>query len=152
MESRKTTTISFRIDDELKNLLSNTAKKENKTITVKAKEALTEYLKLNTVRGYVKEVDVEIKKIDIDVMGKISRWKGAFDVEYIGIMENQKLLFDHHQKLRELTYQIESMMRKEEKKETPEPIKNERFGIKLFLFSVAIIVCNALITALIIKL
>lgn len=156
MESKKTTTISFRIDDELKSLLSNAAERENKTITVKAKEALIEYLKISPTRGMVKNTNLEITKLDLDIMGKIKKWKGAFDTEYTGIMANQKFLSDYHQKIRELTYQLESMTPKDDKKEilepTPEPIKNERIGIKLFLFSAAIIVCNALITALIIKL
>lgn len=156
MESRKTTTISFRIDDELKNLLSNAAERENKTITVKAKEALIEYLKISPTRGMVKNTNLEITKLDLDITLKLKKWKGAFDTEYIGIMANQKLLSDYHQKIRELIYQFESITKKADKKEIPEPtqepVKNERLGIKLFLFSAAIIVCNALITALIIKL
>jgi len=141
MESKKTTTISFRIDDELKNLLSDAAKRENKTITVKAKEALTEYLKISPVQGMVKNTNLEIHKIDLDISGKIQKWKGAFDTEYIGIMENQKLLSEYHQKIISLKNEIE-LNQKQEKK----------IGAKLFLFSVAIIICNALITALILKL
>lgn len=141
MESRKTTTISFRIDDELKNLLSNAAERENKTITVKAKEALIEYLKISPTRGMVQNTNLEITKIDLDIAGKIQKWKGAFDTEYIGIMENQKLLSDYHQKIINLKNEIE-LKQKQDKK----------IGTKLFLFSVAIIACNALITALILKL
>lgn len=141
MESKKTTTISFRIDDELKNLLSDTAERENKTITVKAKEALIEYLKISPSRGMVKKTNLEIYQIDLDVMAKMKKWKGAFDTEYLGIMENQKLLSAYHEKIITLTNQIESKQNQQ-----------KRIGIKLFLFSVAIIACNALITALIIKL
>jgi predicted DNA-binding protein len=141
MESKKTTTISFRIDDKLKNLLSNLAERENKTITVKAKEALIEYLKTSQAQGIVKNTNLEMHKMDLDIMGKVNKWKGAFDTEYIGIIENQKLLSDYHQKIINLANQIESKHNQKEKS-----------GIKLFLFSVAIIACNALITALIIKL
>lgn len=138
MESKKTTTISFRIDDQLKNLLSDAAEKENKTITVKAKEALIEYLKISPTRGMVKNTNLEIQKIDLDITGKIKKWKGAFDTEYISIIENQKLLSEYHQKIINLTNQIELNQSQQ-----------KNIGTKLFLFSLAIIACNALITALI---
>lgn len=140
MESKKTTTISFRIDDELKNLLSDAAAQENKTITVKAKEALIEYLKISPTRGMVKNTNLEIQKVDLDITGKIKKWKGAFDTEYIGIIENQKLLSEYHQKIINLTNQIELNQSQQ-----------KNIGTKLFLFSLAIIACNALITALILK-
>jgi hypothetical protein len=140
MESKKTTTISFRIDDELKNLLSDAAAQENKTITVKAKEALIEYLKISPTRGMVKNTNLEIQKIDLDITGKIKKWKGAFDTEYIGIIENQKLLSEYHQKIINLTNKIELNQSQQ-----------KNIGTKLFLFSLAIIACNALITALMLK-
>lgn len=140
MESRKTTTISFRIDDDLKKDLADAAERENKTITVKAKEALTEYLKISPIRGMVKDTNLETHKIDLDVMGKIKKWKGAFDTEYIGIIENQKLLSEYHQKIINLTNELELKKNKQNK-----------IGIKLFLFSIGIITCNAIITAIIIK-
>lgn len=143
MESRKTTTISFRIDDELKKKLLDASERENKTITVKAKEALTEYLEINPIRGMIKNTNLEIHKTDLDITGKIKKWKGAFDTEYIGILENQKLLDNYHQKIKQLTEQIES---KTTKPINPNIKPTENLTIKLCLFSLGIIAINSLIT------
>lgn len=135
MESRKTTTITFRIDDSLKQKLSQVAERENKTITVKAKEALTEYLEINPVRGMVKETNLEVYKLDLDIDSKLKKWKGAFDTEYLGILENQKLLNEYHSKIKQLTNDIEK-------------IKNNGIGFKLTYFAIAIIFFNFLLTGL----
>lgn len=136
MESRKTTTISFRIDDELKKKLLDASERENKTITVKAKEALTEYLEINPINGMIKNTSLEIHKTDLDISGKIKKWKGAFDTEYIGILENQKLLNEYHQKIKQLTNEIENTKIK----------PTENLTVKLCLFSFGIIAINSLIT------
>ncbi|UMU89336.1 CopG family ribbon-helix-helix protein [Klebsiella pneumoniae] len=136
MESRKTTTISFRIDDELKKKLLDASERENKTITVKAKEALTEYLEINPINGMIKNTSLEIHKTDLDISGKIKKWKGAFDTEYIGILENQKLLNEYHQKIKQLTNEIENTKIK----------PTENLTVKLCLFSLGIIAINSLIT------
>lgn len=133
MESRKTTTITFRIDDSLKQKLSQVAERENKTITVKAKEALTEYLEINPARGIVKETNLEIYKLDLDIISKMKKWKGVFDTEYIGILENQKLLNDYHLKIKDSMNDIEK-------------IKNNGIGFKLTYFAIGIIFFNFLLT------
>lgn len=46
-ESKKTTTVSFRIEDDLKDKLQIIAERENKTITNKAREILAESLHLS---------------------------------------------------------------------------------------------------------
>ncbi|MEX9876186.1 CopG family ribbon-helix-helix protein [Providencia manganoxydans] len=137
MESRKTTTISFRIDDELKKKLSDVAKRENKTITVKAKEALTEYLEINPINGMIKNTSLEIHKTDLDITGKIQKWKGAFDTEYLGVMENQKLLNEYHQKIKQLTNEIENHQN-----------KSNGIGFKLAYFSIGIVFFNFILTGL----
>jgi len=89
----------------------------------------------------VKNTNLEIYKMDLDISEKIKKWKGAFDTEYLGIIENQKLLSEYHQKIISLKNEIELKQNQQKK-----------IGTKLFLFSVLIIACNALITALILKL
>ncbi|ECG2670379.1 hypothetical protein EVU52_26580 [Salmonella enterica subsp. enterica serovar Takoradi] len=74
MNSRKTTTLSFRIDDELKNELTKLAERENKTITNKAKEVLIETLKLKPAKTMTDEVRENIVWIDEELKKKIKAW------------------------------------------------------------------------------
>lgn len=74
MNSRKTTTLSFRIDDELKNELTKLAERENKTITNKAKEVLIETLKLKPAKTMTDEVRENIVWIDEELKKKIKTW------------------------------------------------------------------------------
>ncbi|ENG9484874.1 hypothetical protein ABXQ19_004566, partial [Escherichia coli] len=119
-----------------KKKLLDASERENKTITVKAKEALTEYLEINPINGMIKNTSLEIHKTDLDISGKIKKWKGAFDTEYIGILENQKLLNEYHQKIKQLTNEIENTKIK----------PTENLTVKLCLFSLGIIAINSLIT------
>lgn len=74
MNSRKTTTLSFRIDDELKNELTKLAERENKTITNKAKEVLIETMKLKPAQSMTDEVRENIRWIDDELKKKIKAW------------------------------------------------------------------------------
>ncbi|HCT3785956.1 TPA: hypothetical protein OTT33_003693 [Proteus mirabilis] len=74
MNSRKTTTLSFRIDDELKNELTKLAERENKTITNKAKEVLIETLRLKPAKTMTDEVRENIVWIDEELKKKIKAW------------------------------------------------------------------------------
>ncbi|EEU9561261.1 hypothetical protein FXI36_24625 [Escherichia coli] len=71
---RKTTTLSFRIDDELKNELTKLAERENKTITNKAKEVLIEALNLKPAKKLSDEIRENIQSIDTDLKGKLKNW------------------------------------------------------------------------------
>lgn len=156
MESRKTTTITFRIDDSLKQKLSQVAERENKTITVKVKEALTEYLEINPVRGFAREVNSEIQKINIDVEEKMRKWKNSFDSGYINILENQKLLSEYHKSMMEMITDVKNNQSEYHKKAMEhfskyqdKPVeRNSGMGFKLTYFAIAIIFFNFMLTGL----
>jgi len=63
-ESKKTTTVSFRIEDDLKEKLLSIAEQENKTITNKARELLTESLNVLPQKTLIENLRQDISHID----------------------------------------------------------------------------------------
>ncbi|MEX5402572.1 hypothetical protein WCD96_19110, partial [Proteus mirabilis] len=63
-ESKKTTTVSFRIEDDLKDKLQIIAERENKTITNKARELLAESLHLSPRKTLTERLQDDVTRID----------------------------------------------------------------------------------------
>lgn len=102
MNSRKTTTLSFRIDDELKNELTKLAERENKTITNKAKEVLIETLKLKPAKTMTDEVKENIGWIDEELKKKIKAWDMEIQSQLNTFKLNRDLLNDFRNSASEL--------------------------------------------------
>lgn len=140
MNSRKTTTLSFRIDDELKNELTKLAERENKTITNKAKEVLIETMKLKPAQSMTDEVRENIRWIDEELKKKIKAW----DMEIQSQLNIFKLNRDLLNEYRIQYLDTQEQLRKEKENQTQEKGKN-RNQFLIFLF---LVLCSNVISAL----
>ena len=107
MNSRKTTTLSFRIDDELKNELTKLAERENKTITNKAKEILIETMKLKPAQSMTDEVRENIRWIDDELKKKIKAWDMEIQSQLNLFKLNRDLLNEYRNQYLDTRTQLE---------------------------------------------
>lgn len=107
MNSRKTTTLSFRIDDELKNELTKLAERENKTITNKAKEVLIETMKLKPAQSMTDEVRENIRWIDEELKKKIKAWDMEIQSQLNLFKLNRDLLNQYRNQYLDMQTQLE---------------------------------------------
>lgn len=107
MNSRKTTTLSFRIDDELKNELTKLAERENKTITNKAKEVLIETMKLKPAQSMTDEVRENIRWIDDELKKKIKAWDMEIQSQLNLFKLNRDLLNQYRNQYLDMQTQLE---------------------------------------------
>lgn len=107
MNSRKTTTLSFRIDDELKNELTKLAERENKTITNKAKEVLIEALNLKPAKNLSDEIRENIDLIDTDLKGKLKSWDMEIQSQLNTFKLNRDLLNEYRNQYLDTRTQLE---------------------------------------------
>lgn len=107
MNSRKTTTLSFRIDDELKNELTKLAERENKTITNKAKEVLIEALNLKPAKKLSDEIRENIQSIDTDLKGKLKNWDMEIQSQLNLFKLNRDLLNQYRNQYLDMRTQLE---------------------------------------------
>lgn len=107
MNSRKTTTLSFRIDDELKNELTKLAERENKTITNKAKEVLIETMKLKPAQSMTDEVRENIRWIDDELKKKIKAWDMEIQSQLNLFKLNRDLLNQYRNQYLDMRTQLE---------------------------------------------
>ncbi|EJD6049413.1 hypothetical protein M0I35_RS20435 [Providencia rettgeri] len=134
MNSRKTTTLSFRIDDELKNELTKLAERENKTITNKAKEVLIEALKLKPAKSMTDEVRENIGWIDEELKKKIKAW----DIEIQSQLNTFKLNRDLLNEFKDSAYELRKNLIQEKGKS-----RNQ------FLIFLAVTLCSNAMVALV---
>lgn len=106
MTSRKTTTLSFRIDDELKNELTKLAERENKTITNKAKEVLIEALNLKPAKNLSDEIRENIQSIDTDLKGKLKNWDMEIQSQLNSFKLNRDLLNEYRNQYLDMRAQL----------------------------------------------
>lgn len=141
MNSRKTTTLSFRIDDELKNELTKLAERENKTITNKAKEVLIKTMKLKPAQSMTDEVRENIRWIDDELKKKIKAW----DMEIQSQLNIFKLNRDLLNEYRIQYLDTQEQLRKEKENLIQEKGKS-RNQFLIFLF---LVLCSNAISALV---
>lgn len=134
MNSRKTTTLSFRIDDELKNELTKLAERENKTITNKAKEVLIETMKLKPAQSMTDEVRENIRWIDDELKKKIKAW----DMEIQSQLNTFKLNRDLLNEFKDSAYELRKNLIQEKGKN-----RNQ------FLIFLAVTLCSNAMVALV---
>lgn len=134
MNGRKTTTLSFRIDDELKNELTKLAERENKTITNKAKEVLIETMKLKPAQSMTDEVRENIRWIDDELKKKIKAW----DMEIQSQLNTFKLNRDLLNEFKDSAYELRKNLIQEKGKN-----RNQ------FLIFLAVTLCGNAMVALV---
>lgn len=92
MKSKKTTTITFRIEEALKKQLEQMAEIEDKTITDKAKGLIIEGLNLKPQKTFTDEVKNNVSQIDKDLNALNNKLTEAVNVQDKVLKNNGDLL------------------------------------------------------------
>jgi len=93
-ESKKTTTVSFRIEDDLKEKLLRIAERENKTLTNKARELLAEALNLSPRKTLTENLQDEVNRLDRDLRLNLAKWNMEVSRQLSTFNANRSLIND----------------------------------------------------------
>ena len=140
-ESKKTTTVSFRIEDDLKEKLLSIAEQENKTITNKARELLTESLNLSPQKTLIENLRQDISHIDQELQTSLSKWNREVSRQLSTFNASQRLMNDFSDGYQRLRQELEA--------ETPRHQKTQQQMTRwTIVFFLTVLLSNALIITL----
>lgn len=106
-ESKKTTTLSFRIEDDLKEKLNQIAVRENKTLTNKARELLAQSLNLSPRKTMTENVLEEVRSIDRELHLNLSKWNMELTRQLSTVNAGTVLLNDYERQNKRLRSELE---------------------------------------------
>ncbi|MDC9782985.1 hypothetical protein, partial [Proteus mirabilis] len=106
-ESKKTTTVSFRIEDDLKDKLQIIAERENKTITNKAREILAESLHLSPRKTLTERLQDDVTRIDQELRHNLRKWNLEVNHQLSTLNASQKLLNDFSERYSHLRQELD---------------------------------------------
>lgn len=141
-ESKKTTTVSFRIEDDLKDKLQIIAERENKTITNKARELLAESLHLSPRKTLTERLQDDVTRIDQELRHNLRKWNLEVNHQLSTLNASQKLLNDFSERYSHLRQELDDEKKRHQKTQQ----KMTRWTITFFL---TVLLSNALIITLI---
>lgn len=110
MEKRKTVSISFRIDEEIKAEIEKIAKYENKTLANKAREILLYGASIRPHKLNTETIKNDIKRIDIELKGKLENWGLAIDSQLKAFKSNREFLSENRLLIEDLKKQNEKLI------------------------------------------
>lgn len=144
-ESKKSTTLSFRIEDDLKEKLSQLAERENKTLTNKARELLAQALSLSPRKTLTENILDDVRRIDRELRINLTKWDMELSRQLSTVSTGKHLLSEYEAQIRRLSAELE-----EEKARTQRTERSMvRWTAAFFLTALA---GNALVIALIVYL
>lgn len=107
VESKKTTTLSFRIEDDLKEKLSQLAERENKTLTNKARELLAHSLNLAPRKTLTEELINDVRRIDRELNLNLTKWNMEINRQLSTVSMGKMLLNDYETQIKRLSTELE---------------------------------------------
>lgn len=140
-ESKKTTTVSFRIEDDLKEKLLRIAERENKTLTNKARELLAEALNLSPRKTLMENMRNDISHIDQELRASLSKWNMEVNRQLSTFNASKSLMNDFSDGYQRLRQELEAETKRHQKTQR----KMTRWTIVFFL---TVLLSNALIITL----
>lgn len=140
-ESKKTTTVSFRIEDDLKDKLQIIAERENKTITNKARELLAESLHLSPRKTLTERLQDDVTRIDQELRHNLRKWNLEVNHQLSTLSASQKLLNDFSERYSHLRKELDNEKKQHQKTQK----KMTRWTIAFFLTA---LLSNVMISAL----
>lgn len=105
-ESKKTTTLSFRIEDDIKEKLNQIAERENKTLTNKARELLAQSLNLSPRKTLTENVLEEVRSIDRELHLNLSKWNMELTRQLSTVNAGKSLLNDYERQTQRLRSEL----------------------------------------------
>jgi len=106
-ESKKSTTLSFRIEDDLKEKLSQIAERENKTLTNKARELLAQALSLSPRKTLTENILDDVRRIDTELRMKLTTWNLELTRQMSTVSEGKHLLDKYETEIKRLNSELE---------------------------------------------
>lgn len=144
-ESKKSTTLSFRIEDDLKEKLSQIAERENKTLTNKARELLAQALSLSPRKTLTENILDDVRCIDRELRINLTKWDMELSRQLSTVSTGKHLLSEYEAQIRRLSAELE-----EEKAKTRRTQRSMvRWTAAFFLTALA---GNAVVIALLVYL
>jgi len=140
-ESKKTTTVSFRIEDDLKGKLLSIAERENKTLTNKARELLAESLSLSPRKTLTENLRDDVSRLDQELRMNLSRWSMEVNCQLSTFNTSKSLLNDFSDGYQRLRQELEAETKRHQKTQR----KMTSWTIVFFL---TVLLSNALVIAL----
>ncbi|KLN95593.1 hypothetical protein [Moellerella wisconsensis] len=142
-ESKKTTTVSFRIEDDLKEKLLRIAERENKTLTNKARELLAEALNLSPRKTLTENLQDEVNRLDRDLRLNLAKWNMEVSRQLSTFNANRSLINDLSEESQRLRQELND--------ETKQHQKTQRKITQwTMVFFLTVLLSNALVIALLI--
>ncbi len=142
-ESKKTTTVSFRIEDDLKEKLLSIAERENKTLTNKARELLAEALNLSPRKTLTENLQDEVNRLDRDLRLNLAKWNMEVRRQLSTFNANRSLINDLSEESQRLRQELDDETKRHQKTQR----KMTRWTMVFFL---TVLLSNALVIALLI--
>jgi len=142
-ESKKTTTVSFRIEDDLKEKLLRIAERENKTLTNKARELLAEALNLSPRKTLTENLQDEVNHLDRDLRLNLAKWNMEVSRQLSTFNANRSLINDLSEESQRLRQELDDETKRHQKTQR----KMTRWTMVFFL---TVLLSNALVIALLI--
>lgn len=142
-ESKKTTTVSFRIEDDLKEKLLSIAERENKTLTNKARELLAEALNLSPRKTLTENLQDEVNRLDRDLRLNLAKWNMEVSRQLSTFNANRCLINDLSEESQRLRQELDDETKRHQKTQR----KITRWTMVFFL---TVLLSNALVIALLI--
>lgn len=143
MESKKTTTLSFRIEDDLKEKLLRIAERENKTLTNKARELLAEALNLSPRKTLTENLQDEVNRLDRDLRLNLAKWNMEVSRQLSTFNANRSLINNLSEESQRLRQELDDETKRHQKTQR----KMTRWTMFFFL---TVLLSNALVIALLI--
>ena len=106
-ESKKSTTLSFRIEDDLKEKLSQIAERENKTLTNKARELLAQALSLSPRKTLTENILDDVRRIDRELRINLTKWDIELSRQLSTVSTGKHLLNEYEAQIRRLSAELE---------------------------------------------
>lgn len=142
-ESKKTTTVSFRIEDDLKEKLLRIAERENKTLTNKARELLAEAINLSPRKTLTENLQDEVNRLDRDLRLNLAKWNMEVSRQLSTFNANRSLINDLSEESQRLRQELDDETKRHQKTQR----KMTRWTMVFFL---TVLLSNALVIALLI--
>lgn len=106
-ESKKSTTLSFRIEDDLKEKLSQIAEQENKTLTNKARELLAQALSLPPRKILTENILDDVRRIDRELRINLTKWDMELSRQLSTVSTGKHLLSEYEAQIRRLSAELD---------------------------------------------
>lgn len=106
-ESKKSTTLSFRIEDDLKEKLNQLAERENKTLTNKARELLAQSLNLSPRKTLIENLLDDVRSIDRELNMNLTKWNMELTRQLSTVNTGKHLLSDYETQIKRLSTALE---------------------------------------------